>query len=71
MCEFLKLDGVDYRELGPDASLEELVRLEKRGRPAARKSLPTRAGGPIRAQLREKDKDDRNDLRWTGGKAGS
>ena len=71
MCDFLRLDGVDYRELGPDASLEELVRLEKRGRPTIRKSLPSRAGGPLRAQLREKDKDDRHDLRWTGGKAGS
>jgi DNA replication protein DnaC len=71
MCDFLKLDGVDYRELGPDASLEELVRLEKRGRPSIKKTLPARAGGPVRAQLREKSTEDRHDLRWTGGKAGS
>jgi DNA replication protein DnaC len=67
MCDFLKLDGVDFREAGPDATPEELMRLDKRGRPAARKGLPSRAGGPIRAQLKE----DRADLRWTGGKAGS
>jgi DNA replication protein DnaC len=69
MCDFVRLDGVDYRELGPDASLEELVRLEKRGRPSVKKGLPARAGGPLRAQLR--DKEDRHDLRWSGGKAGS
>ena len=69
MCEFLKLDGVDYRELGPDASMEELVRLERRGRPSLKKGLPSRAGGPIRSHL--KDKEDRHDLRWSGGKAGS
>ena len=69
MCEFVKLDGVDYRELGPDATLEELVRLERRGRPSVKKTLPPRAGGPVRAQLR--DKDERHDLRWSGGKAGS
>jgi DNA replication protein DnaC len=69
MCEFIKLDGVDYRELGPDATMEELVRLEKRGRPSLKKTLPSRAGGPIRSHL--KDKEDRHDLRWSGGKAGS
>jgi DNA replication protein DnaC len=70
MCEFMRLDGVDYRELGPDATMEELVRLEKRGRPSLKKAaLPSRAGGPIKAHI--KDKDDRHDLRWSGGKAGS
>ena len=67
MCDFLKLDGVDYRELGPDASVEELVRLDKRGRPNLKKGLPSRASGQLRAQLKE----DRHDLRWPGGKAGS
>lgn len=71
MCDFLRLEGVDFRELGPDASIEELVRLEKRGRPSLKKSLPSRAGGPLRAQLRDKDRDDRGELRWSGGKAGS
>jgi hypothetical protein len=51
--------------------MEELDRLEKRGRPSLKKNLPSRAGGQLRAQLRDREKDDRGDVRWTGGKAGS
>ncbi|HSL20938.1 MAG TPA: ATP-binding protein [Vicinamibacterales bacterium] len=69
MCEFLALESnVDYRELGPNATREDLVRLDKRGRPSSKK-LPARTSGQLRVQL--KDREDRHDLRWSGGRAGS
>ena len=74
MCEFLDLDGADYREMPPNGTVEDLVMLWKRGRPRGRPSLPPRSGGPVRAQLREPRgdrRDGRADLNWSGGKAGS
>ncbi len=66
MCDFVAMVAVDFRLAGPDATPEDLARLDKHGRalPAGR-GLPARARGPARAQLREKV-----DLKWTGGKAG-
>jgi DNA replication protein DnaC len=70
MCEFLYLDGADYRELPRNGGVDDLVTMWKmRSKAARRPSLPGRAGGQARAQLREKD--DRADLKWTGGKAGT
>jgi hypothetical protein len=64
MCEFVTLEAVDYRVAGPDATPEDLARLDRHGRsPASR--LPARTKGPARAQLH-----DRGDLKWSGGKAG-
>ena len=73
MCEFLHLDGADYRELPPNGGAEDLQMLWKvRKRPASGRTLPSRASAPARAGLKDKEKDrDRStDLRWTGGKAG-
>ncbi|MGE0593446.1 MAG: ATP-binding protein [Vicinamibacterales bacterium] len=74
MCEFLDLDGADYRELPPNGGVDDLVVLWKmRGKPG-RRALPSRSGGQARAQLPERDgKSDpgRADLKWTGGRAGS
>jgi len=68
MCEFVTLKGVDFRIAGPDATPEELTRLEKQGRPPATRNLPGRTKGTARAHLR--DRDGRTDLKWSGGKAG-
>jgi DNA replication protein DnaC len=64
MCEFVTLEAVDYRVAGPDATPEDLSRLDRHGRPPASR-LPARTKGPARAQLR-----DKGDLKWSGGKAG-
>jgi DNA replication protein DnaC len=70
MCEFLYLDGADYRELPPNGGVDDLIALWKTRSKASRKpSLPARAAGQARAQLRERD--GRADLKWTGGRAGS
>ena len=70
MCEFLYLDGADYRELPPNGGVDDLITMSKLRSKAARKpSLPSRTAGQARAQLREKD--GKGDLKWSGGRAGS
>jgi DNA replication protein DnaC len=67
MCEFIHLTGVDYRELGPDASREEIAALERRGSRAHAPVPSTAKKGMVKAQL----KTPARDLGWSGGKAGS
>lgn len=77
MCEFLEYFGADYRDLPPNGGVEDLVALWKRE--PKRRTLPTRASGPIRAELQdnkarremEERRRDPRDLKWPGGKAGS
>jgi hypothetical protein len=71
MCEFLHLDGADYRELPANGGADDLQALWKmrQGRHPKRAKLPAKAGGPARAQLRARTGD--LDLKWAGGKAGN
>lgn len=66
MCEFLEYDGPDYRNLPPNAGPDDLYKLWKA---EPRRKLPTRAKGPIRAQI--KQPHGKSELGWSGGKAGS
>jgi len=67
MCDFLEFEGADFRHAPPNSGPEELLALWKTlKRPG---KLPTRSGGPVRAEAREPR--GRADLRWSGGKAGS
>ena len=70
MCEFLEYDGPDYRNLPPNAGAEDLY-MQWKARP--RRKLPSRAGGPLRAQARTPPaaRDGKADLKWPGGRAGS
>ena len=64
MCEFIEVDGADYRELPNNGGVDDLLTMWK----MRRKALPTpRAGRQARAQLR----DGKGDLKWSGGRAGS
>jgi DNA replication protein DnaC len=64
MCEFIQLDGADYRELPTNGGVDDLVTLWK----MRKKSLPAPRGArQARAQLR----DGKGDLKWSGGRAGS
>jgi DNA replication protein DnaC len=68
MCDFVEYGGADYRLLPPNGGVDDLaaqwkVAGEQRGR------LPSRAKGPVRAQL--KHSSGKADLGWTGGKAGT
>jgi DNA replication protein DnaC len=70
MCEFLELDGADYRMLPTNGGVDDLVTMWKmRGK----SSLPSpgRSGRQARAQLREPAvRDGRDELKWSGGRAG-
>ncbi len=70
MCEFVDLDGADYRELPPNGGVDDLITLWKLRTKASRKTtLPSRSAGQARAQIRERD--GKADLKWSGGRAGS
>jgi DNA replication protein DnaC len=68
MCDFLDLDGADYRELPTNGGEDDLRMLWKLRKKPARRALPARAGSPARAQVRDGRQDD---LKWSGGRAGS
>ena len=71
MCEFLYLDGADYRDLPPNGGVDDLMTMWKmRGKLVRKTSLPSKSSGQARAQLREKA-SERVDLKWSGGRAGS
>ena len=69
MCDFVILEGVDYRELGPNPTVEALARLSDRGS-RTHKNLP--APNP-RSQIKARFRgtEPAPDLKWPGGKAGS
>ena len=67
MCEFVVMDGADYRELPTNGGVDDLMamwKMRKKG------PLPTpgRAGG---RQARAQRRDGKGDLKWSGGRAGS
>lgn len=69
MCDFVEMDGADYRELPKNGGVDDLVTLWKMRK---KSPLPSRAGRQARAQLREPAaRDGRADLKWPGGRAGS
>ncbi|MBI3403408.1 MAG: ATP-binding protein [Acidobacteria bacterium] len=65
MCEFVQMDGADYREMPVNGDVDDLRMMWK----SRKKSgvLPSPRGRQARAQLR----DGRADLKWPGGRAGS
>ena len=72
MCEFLEYDGADYRHLPPNGGPEDLLMQWNRMKAAgARRTLPAKSKGPIRAQLRQPEPRPARELGWTGGKAGT
>src|SRR5687768_17965785 len=50
MCEFLEFEGADFRHLPPNGGVEDLVMLWQRN--PRRRTLPARAKGQVRAQLK-------------------
>jgi DNA replication protein DnaC len=69
MCEFLEYDGGDFRTIEINAGPDDLLNHWKRKRQSrSAGSLPGRARGPARAQIREPSPP--RELKWPGGKAG-
>ncbi len=70
MCEFVQMDGADYREMPQNGGVDDLITLWKMRKKSS--SLPARSGRQARAQLREPGvRDGKADLKWPGGRAGS
>ncbi len=67
MCDFLDLDGADYREAPLNAGSEDLLALWKLQRQRGGRRMPAVRPTPAKAQL----KDRQLDLKWTGGRAGT
>ncbi len=69
MCEFLYVEGADYRELPVNGGPDELRALWKMRRRTAAAERP----GPARSsrQLRARLPDGGAELKWSGGKAGT
>lgn len=75
MCDWVHIDGVDTREVGPDATDRDIADWQEKS-PASPKNrprvgLPQKTSGQARAQLRNRGRDDQLDLKWPGGRAGS
>jgi DNA replication protein DnaC len=69
MCEFLVLDGGDYRFMPKNGGVDDLVMLWKeRQRATKRPGMPGKATSQARARL---DPGTRTELGWSGGRAGS
>ena len=66
MCEFIVLDAADYRERPTNAGTDDLLAMWKMRRKGPLPA-PRSGGRPARAQL----KDNRADLKWPGGRAGT
>jgi DNA replication protein DnaC len=69
MCEFVQMDGADYRELPQNGGVDDLITLWKLRRRTS--ALPARTSRQARALLREPARDGRDELKWPGGRAGS
>ncbi len=70
MCEFVHMDGADYRERPTNAGDDDLVnmwKMRKENRGAAGRSLPTRSKGQLRVQVQAER--PARELGWSGGKA--
>jgi DNA replication protein DnaC len=68
MCEFVVMDGADYREMPVNGGVEDLImmwKMRKKG------PLPSPRSGGRQARAQLKERDGRADLKWPGGRAGS
>ena len=68
MCDFLDLEGADYRTLIPNEGVAALKRNWEERRMRGKLEQPTRANRQAKAVLRN---DGKADLKWSGGRAGS
>lgn len=72
MCDFLELDGADYREAPANPGDDDLVDLWKRQRQRSGRRAPAVRPTPVKAQLRAPQaRDPKLDLKWPGGRAGT
>ena len=71
MCDWIRMEGVDTREVGPHPTAEDIARWQKHSPASPRnrgRELPPKTSGQARAQLRKREAKE---LKWAGGKAGN
>jgi DNA replication protein DnaC len=75
MCDWMPIEGVDTREVGPYPTHQDIAEWHERspGSPKNRRgsSLPAKSSNQAKAQLRKREGDGKADLKWPGGRAGS
>lgn len=75
MCDWLPIDAVDTREVGPYPTHQDIAEWHERspGSPKNRlgASLPPKSSGQAKAHLKRREPDGKADLKWPGGRAGS
>lgn len=77
MCDWVCMEGVDTREVGPHPTHDDIIRWQQSspGAPKNRsRGLPSKSAGQVKAQLKTREpqeRDGRAELRWPGGRAGS
>ena len=78
MCEWVCMEGVDTREVGPHPTHDDIIKWNQTspGSPKnrGRAALPPKSSAQVKAHLKTREpaeRDGRADLRWPGGRAGS
>lgn len=75
MCDWVRIDSHDTREVGPQPTHDEITRWHQQspGSPKnrPRSGLPQKSAGQARAELKSRERDGKADLKWPGGRAGS
>lgn len=74
MCEFIDLDGADYREMPENGGPDDLVALWRKRTKAPAGRLPAKSSPPLRARLRDQPRPVASpapELKWPGGRAGT
>jgi DNA replication protein DnaC len=78
MCEWVLMEAIDTREVGPDPTPEAISTWQDRS-PMSPKNLdrtrkggfPQKSSGQLKAKPRFGSGDDKGDLKWSGGKGGN
>jgi DNA replication protein DnaC len=72
MCDWVEMQGVDVREVGPHASADSIQRWQKQS-PASPDNLRRTAGLPPKSKsmARARLRDNAAELSWPGGRAGT
>ena len=71
MCEFLEIDGADYRELPPNGGVDDLMTLWKMRNEAAALAAAAAPPGAARSCAARSPRDGKADLKWLGRTGGS
>ena len=79
MCDWIHMDAIDTREVGPEPSPEEIAAWQEQS-PVSPKNVerakkgdfPSHSGGKLRAKMKPRFGEGKSaDLKWPGGRAGS